>query len=216
MKLTEAGSQGAASVTAGTHPVRRPQADHVFAINVLQQHRAISRWGCPAAWAAGGWLIVNGLILASLLGSTAQAISRENSLPRVLPNPRATQDARDFDALYRLAAQRLARLRAWSTLQRQQLPLGGTLAALATTLPARTWITGVTVDRDARTLTVRARYLVDPARPDSLPASAWIAALKADPRFGERLTRLAPGESSRATQGRAQVVDFELLGEWGI
>ena len=121
--------------------------------------------------------------------------------------------------------QMMADLRAQAALQATQLaamsaqlatrfPVSAKLAALTTTLPARTWVTGLGAKRDAHTLTIQAAYLIDPEHPYDLPATQWIDALKADPAFGRGLKRLDLQGSSRKTQGRAELISFTLSAEW--
>ena len=121
--------------------------------------------------------------------------------------------------------QTMADLRAQAGLQTTQLhamsaqlamrfPVGAKLAALTTTLPARTWVTGLEAKRDAHTLTIRAAYLIDPEHPYELPTTRWIETLKADPAFGHGLKRLDLQGSSRKTQGRAELFVFTLSAEW--
>ena len=95
-----------------------------------------------------------------------------------------------------------------------RFPVGAKLAALTTTLPARTWLTGLEAKRDASTLTIRAAYFIDPEHPYELPTTRWIQALKADPTFGRGLKRLDLQNSSRQTQKRAELFAFTLLAEW--
>ena len=121
--------------------------------------------------------------------------------------------------------QMMADLRAQAALQATQLaamsaqlatrfPVSAKLAALTTTLPARTWVTRLEAKRDARTLTIQAAYFIDPEHPYELPTTRWIDALKADPAFGHGLKRLDLQGSSRKTQGRAELFVFTLSAEW--
>jgi Tfp pilus assembly protein PilN len=99
-------------------------------------------------------------------------------------------------------------------LHQQRFPVGGKLAALSRTLPARTWITGLSGSREGRKLTVSAAYLVDADKPYELPTKSWIEALKADPRFSGGLKRLDLGSTSRKTQGTSELLAFDLIAEW--
>ena len=95
-----------------------------------------------------------------------------------------------------------------------RFPVGAKLAALTTTLPARTWVAGLEARRDAHTLTIKAVYFIDPEHPYDLPTTRWIETLKADPAFGRGLKRLDLQGSSRETRGRAELFVFTLSAEW--
>ena len=95
-----------------------------------------------------------------------------------------------------------------------RFPVAAKLAAMTVTLPARTWVTGLTANRTTRTLTIQSAYLIDPEHPYELPATPWIQALKANPQFGVGLKRLELQGSSRKTQGRSELFLFTLSAEW--
>ena len=131
--------------------------------------------------------------------------ARGNNLPMehaALPDLQA-QAALDASRLNAIAARLAARF-----------PTTGKLAALTTTLPARTWLTGAESRRDNRTLTIRAAYLIDPDHPYDLPTARWMNALKADPDFSRGLKRLTLQDSVRKTQGSMELFVFTLSAEW--
>ena len=112
------------------------------------------------------------------------------------------------------AAQDLSQLNVATTMQMQKFPVGGKLAALVKTLPARTWMTALSGDREGRKMRVEATYLINPESPYEFPTKKWIEALKADPSFRYRLKRVDLGNSSQKVQGKVELFSFDLTAEW--
>ena len=119
-----------------------------------------------------------------------------------------------METLRERAAENVAKLNAIIAQEQQRFPIGEKLAALTRTLPARTWLTRLSGDRDGRTLTIQAVYLIHSDAPYDLPTKAWLAALKEDAHFREGLTRLEVGQSSRKRVGDAELFSFELVAAW--
>lgn len=166
------------------------------------------------------YLAAHLLLLAGLLWTAFHAhLQRQRLVLQVLsgaaPLPRTARAVQEeMEMRHRRAEADLAQLGALVAQQQLRFPVGGKLAALSKTLPARTWITGIAGTRERRTIAVQATYLIDPERPYELPIKTWLEALRNDPAFRQGLTRLDLGTSSRKTQGSAELVLFELLAEW--
>jgi hypothetical protein len=186
-------------------------AEAVFRVNFVRGQTTPRQLRAGLLLASAVWIGLNTVALIGLTGSGMQAIQERFSLGAATTSREAV---REMAVLYSEGQQRVADLNAHLALRRQELPLGGKLAALTRTLPARVWVTELAAGRKDRTLRLRAAYLLDDDRPSELPAGPWIAALKADPAFAAGLTRLDLGASSRQTQGRAELFTFELLAEW--
>lgn len=197
-------------------PANRPIGT-VFSINFLR-HQTLPRYlRSVLVYGALGYLAVNAALMVGLLalGFHTEA-TRQRLVQGQLSAPASvTAMAREMEALQERATQDLAKLDILTTLQTQRFPVGGKLAALTSTLPGRTWITGLSGDRKERSMTVQAAYLINPDSPYDLPAKLWMDALSADPRFGRGLRRLELGASAKKKQGRVELFTFELMAEWG-
>ncbi len=184
----------------------------VFAINFLRKRTLPPHIRRALTGAGMTWLALNAAALLALLASGRAAQQRLDGMRREMS---ASSDERQaFEALRTEAAAHLGRLRGIATLGLQRFSAADKLNALTNTLPARTWITGVTAQRDDKHLTIHAAYWIDAKLPYELPTTKWIAALKADPSFGHGLKRLDLGNSSRKTQGRSELFVFDLLADW--
>ena len=200
---------------------RGPSApqEPVFSINFIRGETVSLRVRRLLTSLALGYLIANLLLLAGLLGTALHARTQRQRLAQVLSSPtpstrvvHAGED--DMERLSRRAQADLAELGAIVAQRKLGFPVGGKLAALTKTLPARTWLTGISGTRAERRITVQATYLIDPERPYELPIKAWMGALRDDLAFRDGLTRLELSASSRKTQGRAELALFELVAEW--
>jgi len=189
----------------------------IFTINFIRRHAYaphIQKW---LMGLAGWYLLINAVVAVGLVAEASSSYRDWRAL-RAEAQRSGTAAAtplardRDIERLHQRAAEDLAALRALIARQQAVFPVAGKLAALTTTLPARTWITGISGDRAGRTLTVRASYLINPEAPYDLPVNGWIESLKSDPRFGGGLQRLELGLSSRQSQGSSTVFTFELIG----
>jgi len=149
------------------------------------------------------WLLFTGM---SATWQTVSSAAR-NSERRGLAS-------QDLGLLYQRASQELDQMQAIVASQKARFLAGGRLSALTETLPARTWIAGISGDRKDSSIILQAEYLIDPDHPYELPAKEWMATLKKDPRFGNRLKKLEMASSSRRTQGNAELLSFELVAEW--
>ena len=186
-------------------------AEAVFRVNFVRGATTPRTVRAGLLLASAVWIGLNAVALIALTGSGTQAIQERFSLGAATTSREAVQE---MSVLYSQGQQRVTDLTAQLALRRQELPLGGKLAALKRTLPARVWVTELSAGRTERTLRLRAAYLLDDDSPSELPTGPWIAALKADPAFAAGLTRLDLGASSRQTQGRAELFTFELIAEW--
>ena len=188
-----------------------------FFINFKRREVLPSQVRRVAAYVALGFLAIQGVIAFGLLSGSFLAFAQgqylASQLRRKMP---ASSGAftQEMKVQQQHATENLASLNAAITLEQGQFPVAGKLAALAKTLPDRTWVTGLSENRAKRSITVKARTLVDPAKPNLLPANAWMQALKADPQFAQGLRRIALSPSSRGKQGDVEVADFEFTAEW--
>jgi Tfp pilus assembly protein PilN len=208
-----------AAAPAGPQPAAAgPAGAPVFSINFLRHQTVPVDVQRMLVVLAIGYLVANAalaLVLLATAGYTsAQAMRVQARVSVHTAPPHAKASGANLPTLYEEGRKDLAQLQTMVGWQRQRFPLTGKLAALAKTLPARTWVTGLSGSRDDRTLTIRAAYVVDPDAPYELPAKAWMEALKADPLFGAGLKRLDLVSSFRKTQGTATVVLFDMEAQW--
>ena len=182
-----------------------------FAINFTRPHalKAHAQRMLPAVTL--GYLVVHVVACLVLVANAGSLWSRRHGFPTPTAPAAVVQEV---TALQQQAQQQLVELNAVITTQQQQFPVAGKLAALAKTLPPRTWITHIEGKRDDRAVTIQVLYIIDPEKPYALPAKGWIETLKADPVFGRQLKRLLLQRSSRESRGKADLFNFELAAEW--
>ena len=207
--------------TLGSSPALTlgPGRGPIFAINFIRRETVPLRVRRLLAHAALGYLLANTILFIGFMGtalhSHIQSRKFQQRLQGKRPAPALVRTVRgETETLQEQAKEELAQLNAIMTQRRQRFPIGGKLAALTKTLPARTWVTSLSDVGENRTITLQAAYLVDPERPYDLPMKGWMEALRADPYFVQGLKRLDLGSSSRKTQGKAELVLFELVAEW--
>ena len=204
------------------HPASRasrPLGGEVFSINFIRHETLPVQVRRVGIYAALGYVAVNLLMVFGLLGMVAHFRGEAKRLQVAIQGPRPSAEAvkarqQTMQVLSGRASDQLGKLQKVIAVQQQRFPVAGKLAALTKTLPPRAWITGMTGSRDDRTLRIQAAFLIDPEQPSTLPAKAWIDALKADAQFRQGLKRLELGSSSRKTLGSAKVFEFELMAEW--
>ena len=191
----------------------------VCTINLIR-HQNLPRYVQRSlTWVALGALLVNVAIAAGLGGVAYRTRAQGHRLQTQLQGRMASADAastlkQEMLTLRDRAHEDVTQLNAMIALQQARFPVGGRLAGLTNTLPPRTWITGLAADREKRTLTITASYLIDTERPFDLPTKAWLAALQANTQFSRGLKRVELGESSRKLQGSAELFCFSLVAEW--
>ena len=194
-------------------------SSEVFSINFIRSEFVppqVRRWLLSVGL---GWLVINALVLVGLMLMTVlmhqQSRQLQAAVRQQITSAKTVDTAsQEIETLGEHAAEHVAQLNAVIAQERQRFPSGNKLAAIARTLPARTWLTSVSGDRKARTLTIQAAYLINQASPYDLPTKEWLAALKDDPGFREGLTRLDVGSSSRKRVGEAELFSFELTAQW--
>ncbi len=197
----------------------RTESGETFSINFLRHQSGLFRLRRVFMMGLVGYLLAHALLLVGLAGLAltyqAQSLWADaTAKPQTLSGAAVSGLEHDVQGLRGGVADALATVQAIVALQRQRFPAAGKLAALTDTLPARTWLTSLSGSRDDRSLTIEAKYLIDPEAPHQLPAKEWLEALRADPRFGQNLTRLELGSSSRSRQGQAALYTFTLIAEW--
>ena len=189
-----------------------------FSINFARHATLPLRLRQALAWLTVGYLFAGAVCCCLLLGLTLWTHLDAGRLQQRLDSPvesvAAQASRQEMAELTAQTTLQITELQAMSAQLATRFPVGAKLAAVTTTLPARTWVTGLDATRDARTLTIKAAYLIDPEHPYELPTTRWIEALKADPAFGQGLKRLDLRDSSRETQGRAELFVFTLSAEW--
>ena len=200
-------------------PVPRFTGGEGFSINFLRREVVSLRIRRAVVYAAAGYLVVNALVMIRFLWIALLLAGQGWQLQAELHNKRPAVTAskalrQEMETLETQAVKNLGRLNAIIALQEQRFLVSDKLAALAKTLPDRTWITGLAGSRDHRVITIQASYLIDPEASHDLPVKGWVNALRADPHFGRGLKRLDVGSSSRKEQGNAERFDFELTAEW--
>ena len=188
-----------------------PPGTEAFTINFARPHplKAYAQRILPIVTRA--YLAANVAVCLALVASACY-LWIQRSGPSTMASPAAAID--EIAVLQQHAKQNLAELNANIAVQQQQFPAAGKLAALANTLPPRTWITAIEGKREGRAITIQALYLIDPEKPYELPAKGWIDALKADPVFGRQLKQLSLLQSSRENRGNAELFSFDLAAEW--
>ena len=188
----------------------------VFSINFLRREIVPMRVRRILAYAALGYLAVNIVFLFILFRAASTTRAEWQTLESAAGTPSASVATlkQEMDTMVEQATRDLTQLGTFIALEKDQFPVGGKLAALAKTLPARTWVTGLSGDREGHKITVSASYLINPEAPYELPMKKWIESLKANDLFGKNLKRIAVESSSQKMQGKVELCNFELVAEW--
>lgn len=191
----------------------------VFAINFLRGHLMPLRFRRILVYGALAYLLVHFFFLLFLIqsafSSRAEWQKLQSGLGKDFSSSRELNTLREeMNLMHVQAVKELSEWNRLIAIQKEQFPFGGRLAALTRTIPTRTWITGISGDREARRMTVQACYLVNPASPYEHPTKKWVESLKTDPSFSHRLKRLDLGTSSQKMQGKVELFTFELVSEW--
>ncbi len=201
------------------HAVRISNHDEVFTINFARHESLPLRIHRTLVHVALVYLVISVIFMIGLVVVALHSRTLSKKLQTEIQGQMALSST-DLSALKRMdnlsghAAENLNKLNAITTLNKQQFLIGEKLAALAATLPARTWIARLSSKRDERTIKIEAIYLVDPEKPYEIPTKDWIEKLKFDARFSHGLKQLELGPTSRKTQGNAELFSFELLTSW--
>jgi len=194
-------------------------ASHPFAINFIRRRFIPQQTRSRLVYTGLGYLALHGLVLIVFLLVATVSWVQSGRLRRHLSAngilaANGANTMQDIGMLQMWAQEDVARLNRITELQHERLPIAGKLAALARTIPPRTWITRASGSREHGTISVEAVYLNDPDAPYHLPMKEWIEALQADPAFQDGLEALDFENVSRKTQGVAEVFLFELVGAW--
>ena len=193
----------------------------IFSINFIRRDFIPLSIRRIAISLVGGYLGINLLVMIGLLGAalwsySSQAFLQAKFQDRIQDSIWLSKVKQDMEIMQEQATHDTHQMNAIMTLKKQRFPFTGKLAALAETLPARTWIRLLSADQEEKSLKIEAVYLVDPEQPYTLPVKEWVEALKNQPRFAQGLKRLDLVTSSRQTQGKSDLFSFELLAEWEI
>ena len=203
---------------SGTPPHAAVVAGNVFSINFMRHEVPSIGLRRAGMFATLGIMAVNVFMLLVPLGVAMQLQQQEHQARVGLHasgQRTATAIAEELRPLQTRAGENLRAMHGMIHAQQDRFPISGKLAALASTVPARTWIAKLEGSRNDRMLKIEALYAIDPAAPTDLPIKDWMNALKADARFGTQLRKFEMTSSARAAQGRAEVMRFVLTAEWG-
>lgn len=195
-----------------------PQAS-VFSINFIRYEVIPPQVQRALLTAGAGWLLLNVVVLVWLVVAMASALGQSHRFRSSVTTQMASTGtvqgaAQEMETLRQHALENTAELQGVIATERQRFPVGEKLAGLTRTLPPRTWLTSLSGDRSNRTMTIKAAYLINPESPYELPTKGWLAALKDDPSFGQGLTRLEMGQSSRKRVGEAELFVFDVEAAW--
>ena len=190
-----------------------------FAINFVRGETLPPWVRLASAYAVISTLAVGLLLALYLVVASAafffQSHQLQAKLRGRLPTPAALavlkQEMQELDDQ---AVFDLAQFKTFSNLQKQRFLAGERLAALARTLPARTWVVQISGQRAERSMDLQAAYLVDSGTPYKIPAKNWVQDLQADPVFKNGLRGVSIGSSSRKTQGNSELYLFNLSADW--
>ena len=213
------GDKGEAARPRAVSASMAPANAAVFSINFLRHEVPSVGLRRAGMLATLGVVAANVAVLLVLLGMAVSLQQHERAMRAELKASGSRANSigavmAELRPLQARASDNLSALQHAIVAQRGRFALSGKLAVLASTLPARTWIARLSGDRGERALTIEAVYVIDPAAPTDLPINAWMSALKADPRFSEGLQKLEMVSSTRAAQGRAQLMRFTLGAAW--
>ncbi|HEX9779631.1 MAG TPA: hypothetical protein VGB20_00270 [bacterium] len=191
-----------------------------FAINFIRADERALRWRRLFILLAGVYLLANLAVAFELTNRAQREALLTSHLEARLGSAIGTPEGRvaleeRLDALHAQAESDLASLRAVAKARLESFPLSAKHAALARTVPARTWITRIMAVRKDHSMGIHASYVIDPEEPYALPAKAWMDALREDPDFGPGLESLELGASSRKSVGSSLVYEFLLQAKWG-
>ena len=201
-------------------PAAATATGEIFAVNFIRKEVMPQQVRRGLAYGLAGYLALNALLLVWMTLASfiffVQAHLLQARLQNHLLSPTALTALRqEMQSLQERASQDLTQFNSALGLQHQRFLVGGKLAALAKTLPSRTWITQLSGKRAERAIDVQAAYLIDPDAPYSIPTKRWIEALRAEPSFKNGLKWLDLGTSSRKAQGGNELFVFDLSAEWG-
>lgn len=191
----------------------------VFSINFIRNEFLSLRTRRILVYAALGYLALNIFWAVGLIGQAFYLNAKAANIGRQIGNvaPSAVfqkETTSEMETLYDRAIQDLGRVKTVNNFMKRRFLNTAKWDAVTQTLPARTWISEISGDRETRTLNIHAMYLVDPAQPYELPTKNWMQVLRADPRFSRGLKRLELGSSFQKTQGAAELFSFEWIAEW--
>ena len=199
--------------------IQTPNSEAVFTINFLRREVLPLSVRRTLIFALLAYLAAHVLFLGYLstvaVSSRAEWKKVQAGIQGEVPSTTALADLKaEMATMQENAVKEFSELSRIIARKREEFPFGGKLGGIARTLPARTWVTSLSGDRENRRLTIQATYLVNPENPYDHPTKKWIEALKADPSFGSRLKRCDLGESSQKMQGKVEIYSFGIVSEW--
>lgn len=190
-----------------------------FAINFIRRENRPAGVRLASAYAVIGYLTASTLLAIWLIvastGFLVQSNRLQANLHGRLPNPAALdlfkQEMKDLD---HQMVSKLAQFNTISNLKKQRFLVGGKLAALEKTLPAKTWVMQISGQRSGRSIDLQAAYLLDSGTSYTVPANKWVQALRSEPLFNQGLKAVESSSSSRKRQGDSELLLFNLSADW--
>ena len=192
----------------------------VFSINFLRHETFSQKIKRGLAYFSVGFLALNLIVLIVFLSWTFQTYYQAHLRLERLTS--GTSSEATFgslqsrtEAIYQQAVHDLTRINSILEIRREGLSLADKLAALARTLPERTWITEINFDRSSRSLSVQAMSWMQTDTLTESPLKEWLQALKADPDFGKGLQKIGLVKTLQRRKEKIELYTFEFVAEWG-
>ncbi len=196
------------------------QAPEVFSINLVRRQAALLPMRKIGLYVVIGYLALQLLWAVTLAATGLHDFGKHLGLKHQLEGRETDAAAAsllesEVDMIHINVLSHIAQYHQILALEKSRFPMAGKWAALAETLPARTWIKQLAGNRERRLLQIRAVYFVDPEKPFEPPVKIWMEALKGDPRFGTNLKRLDLETSERSElSSNVSLYTFDLTAEW--
>ena len=201
-----------------TH-LTQPLGAEVFSINFLRRESLPLPFRRLRAYLALVYLGLSAMTLVFLLFVTLNLQLKykkmQVSFQKEFPSEMALVELEPRMKLLRQEVSNLwNRFSLLTALQKEHFPVSDKLVGLVRTLPSRAWLTKIQGSRERRTITIEARYLIDPRHPYQIPTKQWLEALKKDPDFGRGLKSLELKKTSKVTQEKVELYALEFFAEW--
>ena len=196
---------------------RRP--DPIFRINFSRNNFISDVVRKNTVYGVIIYLIAHLIISLVMAGAAADTGRRfhhlASSLEAKLPESVKIEELNaQMGGLYQELSERGRFMGIFIRLGQDRFAAAGKLAALARTLPAKTWLTKVHGSKSDKSLKVDALYYIAPDEPFELPVNAWMEKLKQDPVFSEGLLKIELKKSAQERKGTAELQMFEIEARW--
>lgn len=187
----------------------------VFSINLMRAAPGTIEWRKIAAASLVSLILLNCVMLAGLSVTCLLKAGAAKA-----PSAGEAQDMpaleKNLKQLRAEGAAALKDLNAKISADKNRFDTAPKLGAIARTLPARTWITGLSASSETKSLLIKASYLTEPEMPYQNPIRDWLTELKADGEFGPGLEMLELANSSQSTLEYADLLSFEISARWKL